>query len=159
MPENEREKKEYSLEERRYIGDDGEVHYHTNVWMQEHAGEMQGKASGRSEGGEKGESRRTESRQAKGGGEGESREAKGNGSSGGKRASSDESEEESGGLAKGLMAAAALGIAGAAAAAVVAVRESHREDQTLEIRESGGRGADDQNADRAEGQGGTAPMG
>ena len=42
MAENERETKEYSLEERRYIGDDGKVHHHTNKWMAEHEGESKG---------------------------------------------------------------------------------------------------------------------
>ena len=39
MAENERETKQYSLKEREYVGDDGQIHHHTNVYMAAHEGD------------------------------------------------------------------------------------------------------------------------
>lgn len=166
MAESERETKQYSLEERRYIGDDGKVHHHTNKWMAEHEGESKGgeSQSARGKGSERAESKGSESKT----GESQSARGKSSGSaegkasrsgkdkeSGGARGSSEENEER-GGLAKGLMAAAALGVAGAAAAAVVAARTSGERVDTVEIRESGGRSPEESETRRTGTEGGSS---
>jgi hypothetical protein len=125
MSDNGRETKQYSLKEREYRGEDGKIHHHTNVWMEQHQGESGGEdapgsrggSSKRRESGGQGGSRASSSKKAVGG-----RESRGRGESGsrggsGREEEADRAEEtgrEEGGMGRVMVAAGVLAMATAA---------------------------------------------
>ncbi|HEX8394141.1 MAG TPA: hypothetical protein VF665_17490 [Longimicrobium sp.] len=86
MPENEREQREYSLKEREYRGEDGQIHHHTNAYMQRQAEEGGRERSGESRAGRE-----------SGGQESGGRESGGRGSRGGGQSASGSRGGEEGG--------------------------------------------------------------
>jgi hypothetical protein len=137
------ETKRYSLKEREYVGDDGQIHYHTNVYMEKH-----GLGSGRGEPDDEGGSRGQRASGGRGGSRSGARSG-GERASGSRRGSSgresgsareggSEREEEfgrEGGTARAILTAAGFGLAAVAAAAFVSRRlETRRENSEPDIR-------------------------
>jgi cobalamin biosynthesis Mg chelatase CobN len=147
MADEDRETKRYSLKEREYRGEDGKIHHHTHVWMEEHAGESggdnesgsRGKSGGqrasasrggsaeRSASGKQGGSRGSSARKTGGRSQSSGRsESSGQGESSG-RSESDREEEtggEGGGMGRVMMG---VGVAAMAAAAFMVGRRLRNE--------------------------------
>ncbi|HST60979.1 MAG TPA: hypothetical protein VLK84_19910 [Longimicrobium sp.] len=131
MSDNDRETKQYSLKEREYRGADGQIHHHTNVWMEQHEGESGGESESGSRGGSgkrsasggrsgstgQGGSRASGSRKSGGGRGSSSRSQSGSrGGSGREEETGDEEEtgREGGGMGRVMVAAGVVAMATAA---------------------------------------------
>lgn len=132
MSDNGRETKQYSLKEREYRGDDGEIHHHTNVWMEQHQGESagdgasgsrgtsggqrasasRGGSAGRGKSENQGGSRGSAARKSGGSRGGSSSRSESGGRSGSER--EEETGREGGGMGRVMLAAGVVAMATAA---------------------------------------------